>query len=710
MSPESRPVPSSGRVRPFQFDRFQQEAVDALAANCSVIVAAPTGSGKTVVAERAVELALAAGRRAFYTAPIKALSNQKYVDFHSLYGPEAVGLLTGDNSINSGAPVVVMTTEVLRNMIYASSEDLASLDWVILDEVHYLQDPYRGPVWEEILIHAPAEVRFVCLSATVSNVEEIRSWIAALRGPTQAVVETERPVDLERMVCAGAGDRHRLRFLPVLVDGQANPEGFRLESDKRPVRRQQHGNRHRRARRYWQRPDRLRVLEELGERGMLPVIYFIFSRAGCADAAASVARSRLMLTTAEERRRIEEMVEPFVAGLSEDDRNAVRYDEWIGQMRRGVAAHHAGLLPPFKEAVEACFTEGLVKAVFATETLSLGINMPARSVVIEKLSKFTGEAHEPLSPASFTQFSGRAGRRGIDEKGYAVVLWHPRQRFGAILELVQNNSFPLRSAFRPSYNMTANLLARFNPAEARSILNRSLAQFQADRSVLELEKRILDARAKGERQKERVASAQRRRKRSVLAEEMESLAAVLRERGHLKRWTLLPAGEMLTGVYHENDLLITEMLLDGHFDEADEPSLAALLSCVTYESRGSDPPGEPATYPSEFIYFAWMRLTDLYNSIAATERRCLGKARTRPPDGGFVPAAYHWADGAELRDGIIADITPGDFVRNVKLICDLAQQLARVAPDSGAARTCRKMATKMLRGVVASSSLDLIKV
>ncbi len=669
---------------PFQLDRFQVEASRALESGNSVIVAAPTGSGKTLVAERAIQLALAEGKKAFYTAPIKALSNQKYADFSALHGPERVGLLTGDNSINPEASVVVMTTEVLRNMIYADSDDLASLGWVILDEVHYLQDPYRGPVWEEILIHAPAGVRFVCLSATVSNVEEIRSWIATLRGPTQAVVETERPVKLERLLCAGAGDRRRLRFLPVLLNGRLNPEGFRLETDRRTSRDRR---RHRHRRRYWQRPDRLRVIEELSERDMLPAIYFIFSRAGCDDAAAALARSSFTLTTAEEKRRIQETVEPFIAPLSADDRAAVGCDAWLAQLRRGTAAHHAGMLPPFKEAVEACFTGGLVKVVFATETLSLGINMPARSVVIEKLTKFTGDAHEPLSPSSFTQFTGRAGRRGIDEKGYALVLWHPRHRFEAIGELVKNKSFPLNSAFRPTYNMTANLLSRFDLPAARSILAQSLAQYQADQND--------------------PPPRQRRRRRSLLADEMENLAAVLRKRGHIKGWRLTKGGVLLSGVYHESDLLITEMLLNGHFDDLNAADMAALLSCVTYETRGADAPSEPAAFPNESSYFSWLRLCDLYDSLAEAENSHLGQVRTRPPDGGFMDIAYYWADGAALSDGIIEDLTPGDFVRNIKLICDLAQQIARVSPESSAARTCRRTAALLLRGVVASSSLDL---
>ena len=675
-------APARPDDRPFELDRFQLDAIAALEEGYSVIVAAPTGSGKTVVAERAVELALAAGRRAFYTAPIKALSNQKYVDFLALHGPRQVGLLTGDNSINSSAPVVVMTTEVLRNMIYTQSDDLANLNWVVLDEVHYLQDPYRGPVWEEILIHAPAGVRFVCLSATVSNVEEIRSWIAALRGSVRSIVETERPVELERLICASEGGRHSPRLWPLLIKGAPNPECRILEIDRRTSRARR--GRQRASRRRWHRPDRLKVLEELAGRDMLPAIYFIFSRAGCEKAAAALAHSNLGLTTVSERKRIERVIAPFVATLDEDDRAAVGYDRWEAQLFRGVAAHHAGLLPPFKEATEACFTEGLVKVVFATETLSLGINMPARSVVVEKLSKFTGDAHEPISPAEFTQLMGRAGRRGIDERGYAVVLWHPRWRLEGIVELVQNNSFPLRSAFRPTYNMTANLLARLSPTEARSVLKRSLAQWQVDRDAP-------------------------KRKRRLLAEEFDNLARVLRRRGLLRGWHLLAGGELLTGVYHECDLLIVEMLLEGHFDNLAPPEMAALLSFVSYESRGKDMPAEPASFPSKSAYHSWLRLGELHESLALEERECLGRSRTREPDGGFAEVAYYWTAGAELLDGVVEDVAAGDFVRNVKRICDLARQIARVAPSSSAALTSRRTIDLMLRGVVASSALDTLE-
>ena len=706
---------------PFELDRFQVEAVAAVDDGSSVIVAAPTGAGKTVVALHAVRVALAGGRRVFYTAPIKALSNQKYTDLVAEHGPEAVGLLTGDNAINPAAPVVVMTTEVLRNMIYADSPDLRELGWVILDEVHYLQDPYRGPVWEEIIIHAPPAVRFVCLSATVSNVEEIRSWIAELRGPVRAVTETRRPVNLDSLLCFGENERVNLRFLPVLVGDRPNPEGERLDRDRR-ARRRVRGAGGRR----WRAPDRVAVIETLARRRMLPAIYFIFSRAACDDAARLMARTPLELTTPAERRRIAEVVEPHVAPLGRNDRRAVGYEAWLAQLLNGVAAHHAGMLPPFKEATEACFIRGLIKVVFATETLSLGLNMPARTVVIEKLTKFSGEGHELLTPSSYTQLTGRAGRRGIDDQGYAVVLWSPRLRFGDVAGLVSSRTFTLVSAFRPTYNMVVNLIARLPPEEARSVLGRSLAQYQSDREVVVLEQQLAEsrrmlaetnaaARRRGGHDAERRLRRVTRRvedlrnklrsKKDTLATEFDELTEVLRRRGHLDGWALADSGRRLAGIYHERDLLVTEALMGGHFDGLDEPSFAALLACCTYERRGGDVPTEPR-WPAAALRGNWVRLGELHDSLAAIETACLGRPRTRPPDGGFAPAAYAWTAGAGLARVLDDDTTPGDFVRNVKLVCDLARQVGRVAPEPATSATALEVAKGMFRGVVAASALD----
>ena len=471
----------------FALDDFQRRAIEALAAGRHVLVAAPTGSGKTVVAEEAIHRALAEGRRAFYTAPIKALSNQKYHDLVRVHGAERVGLLTGDNSINGDAPVVVMTTEVLRNMIYARSSGLATLGYVVLDEVHFLQDTYRGPVWEEVIIHLSPAVRLVCLSATVSNADEMAEWMTTVRGPTTAVIEHSRPVHLEHLYMVGDKTNSRMHLFPTVVDGRPNPEASRLDADAARVARA--GARHR-ARRQLVTPRRIEVVDRLETERMLPAIYFLFSRNGCDDAAHSLVDAGVRLTTGPERDRIRELVAFRLDSMDDRDLAVLGYGRFLAGLEAGIAAHHAGMVPPFKEVVEACFTEGLVKVVFATETLAVGINMPARSVVIEKLTKFTGDHHEFLTPSLYHQLTGRAGRRGIDDLGYAVCLWSPFVTFEQVAALAMSRSFQLTSAFRPTYNMAANLVRSYPADRARHLLNLSLAQYQTDRDVVKLEARI----------------------------------------------------------------------------------------------------------------------------------------------------------------------------------------------------------------------------
>ncbi|TML87860.1 MAG: DEAD/DEAH box helicase [Actinobacteria bacterium] len=472
------------KAYPFGLDPFQVQAVDALDDGRSVLVAAPTGSGKTVVAEYAVAKALDEGGKAFYTTPLKALSNQKYGDLCRRHGGARVGLLTGDNSINGDAPVVVMTTEVLRNMIYAASPALRGLRYVVLDEVHYLQDAYRGPVWEEVIIHAPAHVDLVCLSATVSNAEDFADWIETVRGSTAAVIEERRPVELHHLYMVGDRGSDDLHLLPTFVDNRPNPAAARLDAATASPRFR--GGRRGRL----HTPRRAEVIERLRDESMLPAIYFIFSRAACDDAVRQCLQQGLRLTTPEERTAIRAIAEAKVEPLTDTDLEVLEYAHWLTGLEAGLAAHHAGMVPPFKEAVEACFAAGLVKAVFATETLALGINMPARAVVIEKLSKFTGERHEFLTPGEYTQLTGRAGRRGIDETGYAIVLWSPFVPFDQVAGLASRRTYALSSSFRPTYNMAANLVRRYPPDAAHHLLNLSFAQYRADADVVRLEAQL----------------------------------------------------------------------------------------------------------------------------------------------------------------------------------------------------------------------------
>ena len=444
--------------------------------------------------------------KCFYTTPIKALSNQKYNDLVERYGADRVGLLTGDNSINSEAPVVVMTTEVLRNMLYAGSQTLLGLEFVVMDEVHYLADRERGPVWEEIIINLPEHVSVVALSATVSNAEEFGAWLAEVRGDTDIVVEEHRPVPLWQHVLA---DRS-LHDLFVDDRGRTvNPELIRLaRNDQRihkshrdhrggggrgagPNRsgptRPQRGERRPRPMPGTQRPDVIRTLQKAD---LLPCIAFIFSRAGCEAAVEQCLHAGLQLTRPAERAEIRERVLARVVDLPPSDLAVLGFDGWLDGLERGIAAHHAGLIPTFKEAVEELFQEGLVKAVFATETLALGINMPARAVVLERLVKWNGETHAPITPGEYTQLTGRAGRRGIDVEGHAVVVWHQGIDPAELAGLASTRTYPLVSSFRPSYNMAVNLVGQVGRSAAREVLESSFAQFQADRGIVGLAREI----------------------------------------------------------------------------------------------------------------------------------------------------------------------------------------------------------------------------
>ncbi|WP_439032941.1 DEAD/DEAH box helicase [Gordonia terrae] len=482
----------------FRLDDFQRRACEALEGGHGVLVCAPTGAGKTIVGEFAVHLALAGGTKCFYTTPIKALSNQKYADLVAVHGHESVGLLTGDSSINPDAPVVVMTTEVVRNMIYAESRALDGLSHVVMDEVHFLADRFRGAVWEEVILHLEPSVRVVSLSATVSNAEEFGDWIQTVRGDTSVIVDEHRPVPLSQHMLVG----QRLFDLfdpadtgPARKAGsrpRVNPELKRqirhrilVADDEREANRGRgRGGGHRRRDGRGPQLSRPNLVTRLDREGLLPGIGFIFSRAGCDAALAQCLRSGISLLTPAQVAEVDEVVDRHLTELSPSDLDILGVHEWREGLRRGLASHHAGMLPTFRHTVEELFVRGLVRMVFATETLALGINMPARSVVLERLVKYNGESHVDLTPGEFTQLTGRAGRRGIDVEGHAVVVWTPEVVPEEVAGLAGARTFPLRSSFSPEYNMAVNLLGRLGLDGARELLHRSFAQFQADRSVV----------------------------------------------------------------------------------------------------------------------------------------------------------------------------------------------------------------------------------
>ena len=447
---------------PFELDDFQKEACKFIDDGKSVVVCAPTGAGKTVIAQHAIHKALEENKRIFYTTPLKALSNQKYYDFGEKYGSEKVGLLTGDTSINRNAQIVVMTTEVFRNMLYgtnfgAVADNLKDVRYVVLDEVHYMNDEQRGTVWEESIIYCPTNVQIIALSATVANADELTDWINTVHSKTELVDTDFRPVPL-RFYYFDSSQPSKL--LPLLTpSGQLNkkirPEkrlfGKKLQNKRSFVKD---------------------IVRNLQENDMLPAIYFTFSRKKCDEQMEKCAS--LDLVTKGEQAQIKQFVDEYIA-----ENPHLYNNKHLDYLYCGVASHHAGLLPAWKNLVEKLFQKGLIKVVFATETLAAGINMPARSTVISSTSKRTDSGHRMLTASEFLQMSGRAGRRGMDEVGYVVIVGTQFQSPEEVAELVLSDANPLESRFSPSYSMVLNLLQRFSLEEAKELILKSFGYFSA---------------------------------------------------------------------------------------------------------------------------------------------------------------------------------------------------------------------------------------
>jgi ATP-dependent RNA helicase HelY len=472
---------------PFELDPFQKEAIAKLdAGRGGVLVSAPTSSGKTVVAEYAIFRALQEGSKVIYTTPLKALSNQKYHDFVREYGEATVGLVTGENTINDEAPVVVMTTEILRNLIYEDLKRLDMVRYVVLDEVHYIDDFPRGSVWEEIVIQAPTTMKMVGLSATIGNFKDIADWMAENRGGMETVFHDVRPVELKLWLAM-----HN-RFNPLFKsDGAIDQRTWSKAAEEEESSYRVGG--------YNRLPsnDLLQVIEELKRLDILPAIYFIFSRRGCREALQRCSYHELDLTTAEEKEAIDRVAAERLQSLTDRDEEALfRRMVDARLLRRGLAEHHAGLLPYHKEMVEELFQRGLIKVVFATETLSLGINMPARGVVVSSFTKFDGANFSNLTTGELTQLMGRAGRRGIDVIGHGVILKESDVEVGTIYEVAMGPTLVVESKFLPSYNMALNLLRIYTPAQAEGLMERSFGQFQKRLAEEHTRERLANARAR----------------------------------------------------------------------------------------------------------------------------------------------------------------------------------------------------------------------
>ena len=799
---------------PYQLDDYQLEACRELAEGHGVLVAAPTGAGKTVVGEYAVHRAVADSRKCFYTTPIKALSNQKYHDLVDRYGPDRVGLLTGDTSVNGDAQILVMTTEVLRNMIYAGSPTLGNLGYVVMDEVHYLADRFRGAVWEEVILGLAESVQIVALSATVSNVEDFGEWLGTVRGGFAVVVSERRPVPLFQHVLVGRrlmdlfdGVAPTARELPAARAARVNRELLKVSKDeagrvrddsRRPRGRSGRGKPGRQTGyggaahpRFAGRPtSRGEVAVVLDRAELLPAIYFIFSRVGCDAAVRQVADAGITLTNRAEASLLGSIADRHVANLRQADLAALDYERFRSALTAGVAAHHAGQLPAFKAIVEEGFATGALKLVFATETLALGINMPAKTVVLEKLVKYNGESHADITAGEYTQLTGRAGRRGIDVEGHAVVLWQPGMDPHAVAGLASRRTYPLRSSFAPSYNMAVNLMAALGKERARDLLNQSFAQFQTDKSVVQASRvgrslqadleaardevwcdrgdameyaRLRDrvsqleaAAAKARRESaprgrrsrrgeptdedveleiaelrmdlrahpchrcpdreqhavraarvirlEREAARLEREVRgpaNSLAVQFDRVLAVLGDLGYLDGDDLTDAGRMLRRIYNELDLVAAECVRRDVFAGLDAAQLAAVLSTVLYESRPTRD-ALPPRMPDAASERAQSELRAVWREVGQVERKH-GRDRGREPDIGFAEAAWRWASGQDLAK-VLANtaLTPGDFVRWVRQVIDLAGQLATAVGPGDLRRTCREVQDAMRRGVVAA--------
>ena len=752
---------------PFELDPFQIEACHALENGKGVLVAAPTGAGKTIVGEFAVDLVINSGGKCFYTTPIKALSNQKFSELSEKYGESKVGLLTGDTSINSEAQIVVMTTEVLRNMIYSNSSTINDLKYVVMDEVHYLADKFRGAVWEEILIHLSEAVQVISLSATVSNAEEFGEWLQTVRGDTEVIVSEIRPVPLYQHVLFGNrlvdlfGENHKL-----------NPELTRLERDS-----------YRQVRGTWrEKPKgpksltRPEVIEKLDREGLLPAITFIFSRNNCDTAVRQCLAAGIRLTNSQERSSIREVVAKNIKSLAEEDLIVLGYYEWADALERGVAAHHAGLLPAFKVTVEELFQRGLVKAVFATETLALGINMPARTVVLEKLSKWNGEGHVAISPGEYTQLTGRAGRRGIDIEGNAVILWGNELDSTSVGGLASTRTYPLKSSFKPTYNMSINLISQFGSDKARTSLESSLAQFQADKAVVGLAKQIrknesardslfieakcdkgdfieysqlrgqikkLESDSKRSKRKraeidDEIASIRKRMKNHIchscpdrenhsrfaeralrLQREIDGLTERINSRTNViaKRFDRIKIILDKFGYIDNDQITKPGKMLAKIYGETDlliaESIRADLFSNLSATDLVSvissciyeSRNDEAAKIPRGEIQAALSGISKIYGRIHSAETD-LNLEPMRAPDFGFCWASHKWASGNSLTSVLKGnDLTVGDFVRSMKQIIDLLRQLRVAAPHLQS--VIDQALTKVDRGVIAYAGAAL---
>lgn len=636
-----------------RLDPFQEKAIEWIEKGHSVLVSAPTGAGKTLIAEAAIEKALSRREGVIYTAPIKALSNQKYRDFRARYGEE-VGILTGDVSINAHAPLLIMTTEIYRNSLFEDLERIRKVGWVIFDEVHYLDDPERGTVWEEALLFTPVEIRILALSATVPNVDELAAWIRSIHErPIAVVKETHRPVPLDfHFQCQGKilDDINSLRR-----EGYFNRDDWRLNSRER-----RRGFRPMRA-----RPNRLdSLLRELDQRKRLPAIYFVFGRRRTESLAWEAAQFDFL--TDAERKEILNLYETLLT----------RYDlihEKSAQdlrplIEQGIAYHHAGMLPTLKEVIEQLFASRLIKLIFTTETFALGINMPARSVVLDELEKFYGTGFRHLRTRDFYQMAGRSGRRGMDERGFVYVRVNPHDSpFAEVQRVLYGKNEPIRSQFNAAYATLLNLYRGLGK-NLIQIYPRSFHYFQ---------------------------SSQKGRRDGF--EQIEKKLALLQEMDYLAEKDLTAKGEFAASLFGY-ELLLSEMQAEGVLEGWDEIKLSVLLSSLVFEPRKGDRQPD-LTRTHEAVQKAVHHYSQL---IHRKETKFRIFPNTKLPHFHLAPAIEAWARGTDFdKLARLTTADEGELVRYFRMVIQLLRELLTAPHVSDKFReTVQRARTMINRDIV----------
>ncbi len=666
--PSSKPDLRVTKWHGFTLSAFQIRAVEAVRAGKNVLVAAPTGAGKTLVAEYAMEDAVQRGGRCIYTSPIKALSNQKYRDFRD--DPEVdVGIMTGDVTIQPGAQVLIMTTEILRNAIFENSDFLADVEYVIFDEIHYMDDRERGTVWEESLIFLPERVRLICLSATVSNVDELGSWLAEIRTHEIEIVRSDkRPVPLSHWFCTE--EEHI--FAPDRI-GRARKRAEQAESTKRRQRAREKSKGGRRGRPFRGRndgaPDPSALFDHLQETEQLPALVFSFSRKDCERLALANGRRRVLDAAGSARMEVlqKELIELFQLPESSWD------DPLFAMARRGVSYHHAGMLPVQKEVVERMFTEGLLRLLFTTETFALGINMPARSVVFNALRKFDGISFDWLRTRDFQQMAGRAGRQGIDDKGFVYCLLGDRDVREAPLErLIAGKSEPVRSRFDLSYSSLLHLVEVLGRERVPEAWQKSFHQYQ------------------GRERNKTAREKQRRIQQKVITAHLE----LLEELGYLRGDQLTARGR-IARLLNGYELSVTELLFRGVLENLPPRALAVVFVGLVWEERGRDRPYVPARLFGDLRH----RTSGLAAELCSLEERHGVAEKTKRPDWGLTAATLAWIDGVPFEElEAHTDATPGDVCRTFRMTLQLMKNVRRaIDPDWDLSTTLRETVEAMNR-------------